>query len=967
MLRRWILVRAVVIFGGMITAFLSAGELKIVSEKPLSMKGILTFSETGQPVPVAADTMDYPGVLRVLEYFRRDVGKVTGAEPDLVLNAISGAGEQIWAGTLGRSGLIDGLVSQGKLNVESIQGKWEASLIQVVEKPAKGVDRALVIAGSDKRGTIYGIFEISKRIGVSPWYWWADVPVEHHADLYITPGRFIQDSPKVKYRGIFLNDEEPALGRWAVENYGGFNHQFYEKVFELLLRLRGNFLWPAMWWAAFNTDDPENPRLADEMGIVMSTSHHEPMMRAHAEWRESNGGAWNYETNAEALRKFWREGIERMDGRESVVTLAMRGDGDMAMSEDTNIGLLEKIVHDQREILQQVTGKDPSEIPQVWALYKEVQDYYDKGMRVPDDVTLLLCDDNWGNVRRLPKPDDPPRAGGYGMYYHFDFVGGPRSYKWVDTRTLARIWEQMHLTYEHGVDRIWLVNVGDLKPMEFPISFFIDYAWNPDAWPADRLPEYARCWAEQQFGPAHSESIADILVTYPRYNRRKTPEMLSPDTYSLIHYREAEKVVASYKALAEKAEAIYETLAPEYRDAYWELVLYPVMACANLNELYVTVAKNRLYASQGRTEANLLADLAAALFEKDDALTRYYHEDLAGGKWNHMMSQTHIGYTYWQQPETNTMPSVQTVEPLAEADMGVAVEGSKAWWPADDADPVLPEMNPYQDNRRYVEIFNRGLKSFDYEVGCDSSWIRIEPASGTVDLSRRVWIHVDWNKAPFGHMRVPLTVSGSLGEPVVVYADVKNPESPRPENVTGFVEGCGVVSIEAEHYTRKKDTVSLQWIRIPDMGRTLSGMTVMPVTVEGQETVCPELEYDMHLFTKGEVEVQVFISPTQNFNARPGGLRFSIAFDEEAPQIVTIHANDTIPDWKYPKWWNDSVSNAVRVLKTRHQIGKPGHHVLRLAAVDPGVVFQKLVVNAGGLKPSYLGPPESYFRKQDRK
>ncbi|MDP3435325.1 MAG: glycosyl hydrolase 115 family protein, partial [Bacteroidota bacterium] len=458
------------------------------AQKQQPKTGIITFSKEkqdisivtgGTAVPIVIDAGEFPGIVRVAKLFQDDIFQVTSLKPELVVGELPKSESIIIAGTIGKSKLIDQLVASGKLNISDLEGKWETSLIQVIKNPFPRIKQALVIAGSDKRGTIFGLFDLSRQIGVSPWHFWSDVPAKKHSELYARSGRYISGEPKVKYRGIFLNDEEPALGRWAVKNYGGFNHQFYEKVFELILRLKGNYLWPAMWWASFNTDDPINPELAEEMGIVMSTTHHEPMMRAHAEWKIKKGAAWNYETNKDTLQQFWKEGIERMDKHESIVSMGMRGDGDMAMTAETNIALLEKIVADQREIIENVTGKPASETPQLWALYKEVQDYYDNGMRVPDDVTLLLCDDNWGNVRKLPRPDDKPRAGGYGIYYHFDYVGGPRNYKWLNTSPLPAVWEQMHMAYEHGVDRIWLVNVGDLKPMELPISFFLDYAWNP--------------------------------------------------------------------------------------------------------------------------------------------------------------------------------------------------------------------------------------------------------------------------------------------------------------------------------------------------------------------------------------------------------------------------------------------------------------------------------------------------------
>jgi len=497
--------------------------------------GSFALIVNGKPAPLVYSSNEYTGVGKVMNFLKADLKMVAGLEPRLSIDQLPAASQIVISGTIGHSKLIDQLISEKKIDLNELSGKWEQFIIQVVEKPFPGVEKALVIAGSDKRGTMYGILELSKQIGVSPWYWWADVPVEKQANIYVKADRFTLGEPAVKYRGIFLNDEEPALGRWAVEKFGGFNHQFHEKLFELMLRMKANYLWPAMWWASFNTDDPINPVLADEMGIVMSTTHHEPMMRAHADWKKKGGAPWNYETNRDTLQKFWREGIARMGKRESIVSMGMRGDGDMAMTAETNIALLERIVADQRKIIEDVTHKPASETPQLWALYKEVQDYYDKGMRVPDDVTLLLCDDNWGNIRKLPKPTEAKRAGGYGIYYHFDYVGDPRNYKWLNTCPIQRTWEQMNLAYRHGVDRIWVVNVGDLKPMEFPIEFFLDFAWNPDQLPANKLFEYTTQWAAQQFGSNYDKTIATMLNEYTRFNSRRKPELLEPNTYHLTN------------------------------------------------------------------------------------------------------------------------------------------------------------------------------------------------------------------------------------------------------------------------------------------------------------------------------------------------------------------------------------------------------------------------------------------------
>lgn len=369
-------------------------------------EGTFPLVREKQAAGILLDAADHKGVLRAAGDLQADIERVTSIKPELATDRSHSAKAAVIIGTLGKSYLIDGLVKTGKIKPAAIAGKWESFLITVVDNPMPGVDQALVIAGSDKRGTIYGIYEISEQIGVSPWYWWADVPPQRHESLSIKAETYVQGPPAVKYRGIFLNDEAPALSAWTKEKFGGLNQKFYTKVFELLLRQRANYLWPAMWGNAFNEDDAENPRLADEYGIVMGTSHHEPMIRAQQEWKRHGKGAWNYATNGVGLKEFWEQGIARNKNFESIVTIGMRGDGDEPMIQggnmDANVKLLEKIVADQRTLISKNMNPDATKVPQVWALYKEVQDYYNHGMRVPDDITLLWCDDNWGNVRRLP-------------------------------------------------------------------------------------------------------------------------------------------------------------------------------------------------------------------------------------------------------------------------------------------------------------------------------------------------------------------------------------------------------------------------------------------------------------------------------------------------------------------------------------------------------------------------------------
>jgi len=902
---------------------------------------IVTKNEGAAPIYV--DPNDHWLVNKAASLLQDDIERVTGIKP-VILHTLPDKpmGTLIIIGSMDSSAIVKRLLHQNRIPV-SLAGKWEAYTLQTMTQPIPTVTHALVVAGSDRRGTAYAALEISREIGVSPWYYWADVPVAHKDELYFTRNSILFKGPAVKYRGFFINDEAPALSGWVHATFGNFNHRFYEKVFELLLRLRGNYLWPAMWGNAFNDDDTLNPVLASQYGIVMGTSHHEPMLRAQQEWKRYGHGPWDYNTNSAVLDSFWEKGIEHMDHHESIVTVGMRGDGDRPMTEGSNIALLEKIVADQRGIIQKVTGKPASQTPQSWALYKEVQDYYDKGMRVPDDVTLLLCDDNWGDVRKLPTLGSRPRAGGYGMYYHFDYVGGPRNYKWINTNQLPRIWEEMHLTKEYGDDRIWIVNVGDIKPLEFPTQFFLDYAWDPSALPAERLPEYTYHWAAEQFGVTHAAAIADILSKYTKYNARRKPELLSPDTYSLLNYREAETVVDDYKALAQRAEFVGRQLPAEYRDAYYELVLYPVLASANLNELYVTTAKNRLYASQGRAMTNRLASAVDSLFERDSLLSLTYNRDIAGGKWKHMMDQTHIGYTYWQEPRHNNKPKTDTI------DLAATTGPSWGVYP-----PTLPGFNPYDRQSHFIDVFSRRPTPVSSIVTPGAPWIDVRTTDNPASLQQRWWVSVDWSKVPAGQREGAITIKGP-GDSLLTVPITLNNEGPTPPlSFRGFIETNGCVAIEANNFQKATTTPAIHWTVIPDLGRTGSGVEAMPVTAPPQKPGLhgPRLEYPFWLFDTGTVAIRAYCSPIIAFNMKP--IHYAIGIDNEAPQVIDITTGN-----EGRGVWDKMVADNIRIAISHHRILRPGAHILKFYPVDPGVVLQRLVIDAGGVKPSYLGPPES--------
>lgn len=823
------------------------------SHAQIISSGPTTFDLTAASIIV--DENDFILIKKAANLLQQDIEAVTGKRIPIHHSAKKITKNSIIIGSITNSAFIKVLAAKNKIATGRIKNRWEAFQI-------KTVDNNLIIAGSDRRGTAYGVFELCKQIGVSPWYWWADVPTKKHQHLYINPKTILTDSPQVKYRGIFINDEAPAFSGWTKEKFGGVNHRVYEKIFELILRLKGNYLWPAMWGNAFNDDDTLNPIKADEWGIVMGTSHHEPMLRAQQEWKRYGSGKWDYDSNEVVLKSFWKKGMVNMGSHESIVTVGMRGDGDEPMSEQTATDLLERIVKDQRQIIEEVTHKPASQTPQLWALYKEVQDYYEKGMRVPDDVTLLLCDDNWGNIRKLPNLNEKHRKGGYGIYYHFDYVGGPRNYKWINTNTIARVWEQMHLAWEFKARQIWIVNVGDIKPMEFPISFFLDYAWNPGKTDAADLQKYTQEWAAAQFGNKYAKDIAEIISAYTKYNARRKSELLDANTYS-FNYNEWGTVVTDYNNLLKKAETINNLLPAEFNDAYFQLVLHPVAASANINEMYYNVALNKKAYTEKWKEANSYADKVKALYEKDSLITLKYHQ-LNNGKWNHMMSQAHIGYTYWQQPQSQKVPQVKYVP----------------------ADSIVEKKD-----------------------------------SGMPDIRSA---------------KIPEGQDGNI-----FYQD----------------EEKGV-SIEAHHYTRAINSNEITWKVLPDHGRTGSAITPFPVTATEQVPggKAAHVEYEFYSFEKGNFTINAYFSPTLNFHGKKNGLQYAISVDDETPQIISINKDDEIT---HTGAWNKWVAENIIIKSSKHKIAEPGKHTLKYWMVNSGVVLQKLVLDFGGVKPSYLGPPET--------
>ncbi|PKS08284.1 hypothetical protein jhhlp_005228 [Lomentospora prolificans] len=916
------------------------------------------------------------------------------------------------AGTIGKSSLISTLIDDGKIDVSDIEGEWEAFVSVLVDEPIEGVERALVIAGADPRGTIFGIYDVSEQIGVSPWYFWADVPTKKHQDIYVLEGK-VQGSPSVKYRGFFLNDEQPGLSNWVGNNFpdawngaAGYTHEFYTLVCELLLRLRANYFWPTLWGSIYYTDDNKNQPLADAFEVVLGSSHTEPLMRGQNEFRTYYEGPWAYNLNNETIDDYFRVGALRAKpyARNSLFTMAMRGTGDTEIEGGLGLGalleMLEELVDNQRKIIEDTLEVDIATVPQAWCLYKEVQSYQEKGLHVPEDITLLWSDDNWGNVRRLPLANETERIGGAGVYYHFDYVGDPRDYKWINTIQLQKTSEQLHLAKSRGADRIWIVNVGDLKPLEIPITHYLDLAYDTDKWHIDSASEWLEAWATREFGAEVAKDIANIMTRYGLYAARRKYELLEPHVYSVINYYEAESVLAQWADLRRDAQSVYDKLDAEYQPAYFQMILHPIRGGEIVHQINIAAARNALYAGQKRNSANDMISYGVDLLLADANLTQEWDE-LLDGKWAHMMDQTHINYEgYWQQPMRNTLPAmsyVQTTVNSIAGHVGIGVEGSNATVPGDDKwhgnsanDLTLPPLEPYGPSSRYFDVFWRGTDTCEWTASPEVSWLKLSQNTGTVGPDggedTRVLVSVDWDSVPADFTSKTLYINVTTPcrhfekyayqEPRVL-VPVNKRASP-PEGFEGFVESDGVVSIEGEHYQSivpgSSDSEEITYHTFKNYGRTSSGVGLVPYGIEKLELgEGPALEYNLYLYTNTTANVTLYLSPSHNYLGEFDPLEYAVALypkGTEAPEPKLVRPVSKTEGTQMPDGWGHSVADAVWGLRSNittssFQIEKEGEHVLRIWTLLPSIIVQKIVINLGGLRPSYLGPPESFLVGRD--
>ncbi len=915
----------------------------------------------GVAADIYVDAADHAAVVRAVGDLQADVKRVSGTAP-LVKNTLAGLSSQaILVGTLGQSPVIDDLVSQGKLDTAGISGKWESFVIQAVTDPAPGVSRALVIAGSDRRGTIYGIYDVSQAMGVSPWYWWADVTPTQSSTVTVEGQLRRQGEPSVKYRGIFLNDEE-NFSAWSALKMDAGKHagpETYKRVFELLLRLKANFLWPAMHAVSdeFNRT-PENAKNADLYGIVMGSSHPEMLLRNNvkewAPWAKSHGNpAYDYSVNPEALHDYWEERVKENAKFENGYSIGMRGVHDSglvaarASTTAQKVALMQKIFADQRSILTANVNPDPAQVFQVFTPYKEVLTLYNAGLQVPDDVTILWAEDNHGYVRQLPNDLERKRAGGAGVYYHISYWGDPQSYLWINTTPLTLVREELRKSYDAGASRLWVINVGDIKPSEIALEFAMRLAWRIDDYTETNVAEYVASLAQRDFDAKSAQEVAAIVMRYYQINIARRPEFMKKGVYDLVNYGdEGQQRLDELNALLARATAVSEGLPAAKKDAFYEMVLYPLRASQLTMQMYIAASKTDLFARQGRTASvTKYRKLATDAYDTIQSDLKYYNDTLAGGKWQRIINPYNRAI-----PVIDGMPTLGAV-PSASAGsaLGVAVEGQTTGTEAGEL-----ELSVYTQDVRFVDIFTKGSAGFSWTATPSASWLQVSKSSGTLSDEERIQVSVDWKAVPLGDSTGTLTITGASSSKTI-NVRVSNPASPRPEDVDGYVEANGYVAIEAEHFHANVNRGGAEWKVLTQLGRSGDSVKVFPdvspSVTKDYSTAAAQLDYKIYFFTTGTFPVTVYRIPTLNTN---GSCRLALGLDAAAAQ--TLRGADSTDD----AGWSKNVVEHIEKLSGTIQVTTPGYHTLHVWKVDPSIAIDRIVIDTGKLKPSYLGPPESY-------
>ncbi|GAB7361482.1 hypothetical protein MBLNU230_g1538t1 [Neophaeotheca triangularis] len=972
---------------------------------------IVSFSHSSDAVPIHGATIIYShdeaaGVGIATDSLAGDWEAITGNRPDVWQygsdEPSSPQGHAIIVSTLDSDLMVEICRNVG-VDLSVLEGKWEAFTTSLVYNALPGLDSSLLILGSDSRGATFGVHTLAEQSGQSPYHYWLDVPAKKHDEIYALPTETYSGEPAVKYRGLFINDEAPTLTTWWSRKFGEdpetvpLNTEFYRHVFDLLLRLKANFIWPAMWGSfvpepgrRFFTDDPENQSMADDFGIVVSTSHHEPMQRATNEWNATEMGLWDWTVNKENVTAFMREGIERAKGNESYYTLGMRGpnDGPIAGDEEQEpIDILREVFDVQRDILNEVLGND-TKINKVWTIYKEVFQYYAGGLVPDDDVTLMFANDNFGNMLRLPLANETARSGGVGMYFHLQYYGRPHHYKWYNSNNLPKIHKELYQAMERNVDQIWVMNVGEIKPMEFPFGFIMDYAWNPSRITPESIPQYVEHFTTREFGPDYATEIAEILFEHSRLVGRRNLESIVASTYSTLNYNESQRVLGEWEALGIRTLALEETLPEEHKSPFFHLCTYPVMSGLNYHQVVLGQGQNYQYSREQRNQANYLAyDLIENFEESYDWEQRY--NELENGKWDGLSSQRKFEpNAVWIDTSRDVLNNLTFVQLRQNGDyqwgpVGIYVEGSDSaaetvfrvpsldesaptdrWWA-----PVLPTFTRYGAESHFVEMFHRGdhRVPHNWTISNDNDWLHLSLMSGQVsreDPQQTVHFSVDWDRVPTDFNDTIRVRADWDAVPYWDYISIPVFGAAVPEDFHGFPEANGVVSIEPAHHQRQSSG-NISFATIPYLGsRTDSGtLALRPYTPAREDSFEPDsawVEYDFYLFEESREGVNATIYLTSGLDTDPTlPMRFKLTVDGQDGEYIRMLEDPEISGDVPPSWTTEIENNIWTRNVTLGNLSE-GSHTLRWNVNSPEVYLEKLVLSARGEVPdSYLGPPES--------
>lgn len=931
---------------------------------------------------------DYAGLKYIADSFAGDVDLVTNdtvaARVYSKLDDINLNTSAIIVGSIGNNDVIDALIKDGRIDVSDVKDKREVYKIQVVDNPTDRLEKAIVVVGSEKRGAIYGLYHISEMMGVSPWYYWADATPAKSSKVSFSYKDLATTSkePTVKYRGIFLNDEAPSLTGWVTSKFGGYNEKFYQKVFELILRCKGNYLWPAMWSNCFSSDGKSRPsaniRMANDYGVVMGTSHHEPMCRAGVEWQRrykaySDSNAWNFITNAAGITKFWEDGIERNKAFENVITLGMRGEADSALegSVSDNINNLKNVITVQKNILEQ---KGLSDVPTVLTVYKEVEDYWHgkdgvKGLKEwdqLDDVTIMLCDDNYGNMRTLPTAEEKDRKGGWGMYYHFDYHGGPTSYEWVNTIELNKVWEQMTMAYDHGIDDIWIVNVGDLKPMEMNISYFLDMAYDYETWGkngANKTEQYMSEWLKKQFaGVLTEEQNAQLTQLYEDYtwvNTAFKPEALKSDTYSVVNYNESREMLARLNDMMERGDECEKFIPNGWKAAYFQLIYYPAMASANVARMQIFSGLNKYFAKQKSTNANFYADLLEASITYDKTITNTYNNKMpeVGKKWSKMMSSPHVGYVTWNS-DGWAYPTAERVTGETSASMFVNLENQAS--AVKEGNATLDTFTNLNNETYTITLSNGGTTAYDYTATASADWIKLEKTAGVVEIQDTIGVSVDWTKVTEDSTGT-VTISGA-GKTVTITVNATVISTEGLSDKT-FIYANGYASILPGHFAASGKGTNNAEILVLDkygkMGQSLKAVA-SDIKLLTKAEDAAYVDYKVYMPEAGSYKLTTYTAPSGNLSRDAVSIHYAISVNEATPKILNTVDESTFRAGEYSGSWQYDVQNSGRTKETTITLNK-GENTIRVYAMDASFLLQKLVVSKKSVLKSHFGPRESYY------